>query len=997
MSYGSNTPGSISNLPKGKRALLLGSVSVLASILAGGAASAQNAAAPKPATQTATAVETVTVTGARAAVAGALDIKRDAGQILDSIVSEDIGKLPDTTVVESLQHVTGISIIRSSYEPSTVLIRGLPDIQTLINGRQIFTATGRTISLPDLPSEMLARVDVHKASSPDDIEGGMAGLIDVRLRRPFDFRGFTLSGTAQVGYPSLAGVFSPSASLLVSDRWNTDIGEVGLLADVSYKNTWSGQDESGEGGRAGITGGPVAGAGSGPLNVCTKGASCPANNATYSQGVRQGYAARSGASMDQRNGMVERSALLLSGQWRPAAGLQFYSELFYSSLRNRVNADFLAAQNGNCDDYAKDKVFPGTNVLMEQYAGCFTITSNQPQHSREDTYQFATGGIWDATSHLEVTSEFSYTGSKAVRATPVMDDYANFKTNPATGKSNDGFHTIVSYKGTGITYWDIPGNEVVTGPFYYSQFYDNFSDGRGSGYNGRIDATYDFGKDSFINSLAVGYRYDRRAAHNYGPAGGGLGCAAITTPGNAAAANNKYIIAAYNSPACTAFRASVTPNFTAATNSNAFDPNHVLMQTNVKVGGVAVDPSVYHCTHGDLFGPEFGMTKFCDASQDFLYYQVEKVRNIFGYSGPQENSEATEYKVSEATKDGYVKVGYGFPIFDVPVSGNFGARIADTTLTIDSWTSKYVPLDPTTGPTSPTNAGCVTCVVYTPIHRVKESFDLLPSINIKADLADNFFFRFAASKTLTRPTFTSLNPNLKLTAATGNVTGSIRGGNPDLRPEKSVNLDADAEYYWGNANHVTLAVFHKDVSGYIENVTTQVFVDGVSYNQTLPTNLLDQSVEGGEVAYSQFLDFLPEMLDGPDWLGGFGWDVNATYIAGRFQNINHWHTNVTGIYEYGPVSFRVSWTWSSKYFTGNTPGAQPNDTYAAPRNNLDASLNYTWNDHLVFTLDATNISNSKQRTFGYRPGDDVETDMNYFANNAAIFDRVISVGLRYKM
>ena len=53
-----------------------------------------------------------------------------------------------------------------------------------------------------------------------------------------------------------------------------------------------------------------------------------------------------------------------------------------------------------------------------------------------------------------------------MRATPVMDDYANFKTDPATGKSNDGFHTFVSYNGTGITKWDIPGNEVVTGALH---------------------------------------------------------------------------------------------------------------------------------------------------------------------------------------------------------------------------------------------------------------------------------------------------------------------------------------------------------------------------------------------------------------------------------------------------------------------------------------------------------------------------------------------------
>src|SRR6185312_9999227 len=117
MSYGSINGGR----GKGNRgasrmkALLLGSVPALVLGLASSAAYAQDAG-----------IETVVVTGARAAVQGALDVKRDADKIQDSIVAEDIGKLPDSTVVESLQHVTGISILRTSYEPSTVLIRGLP-------------------------------------------------------------------------------------------------------------------------------------------------------------------------------------------------------------------------------------------------------------------------------------------------------------------------------------------------------------------------------------------------------------------------------------------------------------------------------------------------------------------------------------------------------------------------------------------------------------------------------------------------------------------------------------------------------------------------------------------------------------------------------------------------------------------------------------------------------------------------------------------------------
>src|SRR6185437_3592925 len=106
--------------------------------------------------------------------------------------------------------------------------------------------------------------------------------------------------------------------------------------------------------------------------------------------------------------------------------------------------------------------------------------------------------------------------------------------------------------------------------------------------------------------------------------------------------------------------------------------------------------------------------------------------------------------------------------------------------------------------------------------------------------------RFSASRTVTRPTFTQLNPNLKLTAPTGNVQGSITGGNPNLSSVKSTNLDADVEYYWGHGNHLSLAVFHRDVQGYITSSTVGVTVDGVYYNQTTSLNLQNAPNEGVE-------------------------------------------------------------------------------------------------------------------------------------------------------
>ena len=131
--------------------ILAGSTSVLALTFAAGVAYGQSAQS---------GMETVVVTGIRASLATAEDLKKNSTQFEDSIVSEDIGKLPDNQVVDALQHVTGIQVIHGngSGENNQIFIHGLPDIATTLNGREIFTTTGRFLALADVPAELLQRV-----------------------------------------------------------------------------------------------------------------------------------------------------------------------------------------------------------------------------------------------------------------------------------------------------------------------------------------------------------------------------------------------------------------------------------------------------------------------------------------------------------------------------------------------------------------------------------------------------------------------------------------------------------------------------------------------------------------------------------------------------------------------------------------------------------------------------------------------------------------------
>src|SRR5476649_1901937 len=117
---------------------LVPAVTGVAVSLLTGYAYGQAAPATPPSADTPESLETVVITGIRASVRSAEQEKKNSDQMVDAIVAEDIGKLPDNNVIEALQHVTGVQISRNAAETNQLLIRGLPDVATTVNGRDIF-------------------------------------------------------------------------------------------------------------------------------------------------------------------------------------------------------------------------------------------------------------------------------------------------------------------------------------------------------------------------------------------------------------------------------------------------------------------------------------------------------------------------------------------------------------------------------------------------------------------------------------------------------------------------------------------------------------------------------------------------------------------------------------------------------------------------------------------------------------------------------------------
>ncbi len=188
----------------------------------------------------------IIVTGQRRALRTSQQIKRNADTVVDSITATDIGAFPDKSVAEALQRIPGITVNRFaatsdtahfSAEPSGVIIRGLPQVRSEFNGRDTFSAnSSRGLSWTDITPELLGGVDVYKNQTADMIEGGIAGSVDLRTRVPFDARGQLIQVGARANYGDLDKKWTPDVNGFYSNRWQTEGGEFGIMANVAYSH-----------------------------------------------------------------------------------------------------------------------------------------------------------------------------------------------------------------------------------------------------------------------------------------------------------------------------------------------------------------------------------------------------------------------------------------------------------------------------------------------------------------------------------------------------------------------------------------------------------------------------------------------------------------------------------------------------------------------------------------------------------------------------------------
>jgi TonB-dependent receptor len=245
MSQDTMNPIEIRKVATYARFLTLGTSAIAMSMVAlSPPAHAQNDTAAPQESADESDPDAIIVTGFRQSLQSAQAIKQNSDVIVDSVTAEDIGALPDRSVTETLQRIPGISINRFSAgvdpdhfsaEGAGVVVRGLTYVRSEFNGREAFTANnGRALGFSDVPSELLGGVDVIKSPSADRVEGGIAGVVSLKTRLPFDKKGLVLAGSLELNYSDFAKASSPTGAIVVSNTWDTGIGEIGLLGSFSY-------------------------------------------------------------------------------------------------------------------------------------------------------------------------------------------------------------------------------------------------------------------------------------------------------------------------------------------------------------------------------------------------------------------------------------------------------------------------------------------------------------------------------------------------------------------------------------------------------------------------------------------------------------------------------------------------------------------------------------------------------------------------------------------
>jgi iron complex outermembrane receptor protein len=976
------------------------------------AALAQTAAAPASVSASdspASGGAVVVVSGQRAALQSAQNIKRNNDEIVDSIVADDIGKLPDRSVNEVLQRIPGVTIDRTmnrgdpsqgvgdgvnrfASEGTGVSIRGLSYVRSELNGRDSFSANGgRALSFEDVPPELLSGVDVYKNPSAEQIEGGISGLVNLRTALPFDYKGMKAAISGETAYSDLRKKSSPSYSGMISNRWDTPIGQVGALLDLSRSVVNSRGD--------GISISPyhpitnvIAGETDGVTRWVSPGASWSSNDFKR---TREGAY---GALQWKKGDFTSAMTVFKSKYQMDTMESTFFQTTDVSSMKLDPGATF------DSQGVMLSGVVQQPNKQSDGKSGIGFGTAARAAGRYAETRELAWNGTWRASD------SWSFKGDlQRVRATTTGADMTvglagyvpkqtvNLGTSPATFS------------------FDAADRAALTDPHNLSwDFLQQHQDHTLATQSAaRIDAKYTF-DHPVLQDLRFGLRATERDSLSQNTVSPWQNISQTWSVGDSwqPLASHAYLS---------------DPRF-----QNASTPSVVHSFNGFYGGTVATPPAILVPGFSTVVGAPLDVMNILRGYNTTLCKDKNPTASCVN-TPPTYGVKEGENEQHERTEAAFAQLRFSLDNqLRYPVDGNVGLRYVRTTMAA----AGYLLFTP---PDAVNIQGNVPSI---PKYSERQTFtnsytNLLPSLNLKMKASEELQFRFAVSRGMTRPDFyrlqayTTLGETLKThqdpvtnkTILDSIVYNGSSAGNTFLKPTTSNNIDLTGEWYFGKASSLTLAVFNMQIKDLvIGRTTTNTLKDTTGtphdFFITAPVNGAKGRSSGFELGYQQYFDKLPGALS------GLGVSANYTYIDSvadlgapggskwctpkdtLIANLNRdlqgcdsdGHLignmplegmsknalNFALLYDKGPWSGRIAYSWRSKYLqatsafgsTGwqgvdknpDSPNYnQPNSvnfalpTWGAAYGQVDMGLQYKITDNWSTNFEVSNLTNTLYR------------------------------------
>jgi TonB-dependent receptor len=910
-------------------------------------------------------LETVVVSGLRESLGKSLEEKQNASVVQDSINAVELGRFPDDDVADSLRHVTGVSISRTTGgEGQYVSVRGLGPQYNIVTLNNRILATdddGRALAFDVLPADLISGADVYKSAEASALEGSIGGTVNMRSARPFDQPGLHSALRIEGNYDDMSQFWGKKASAFISDT--NSAGTLGILVGAVASDTKTRTDA---------------------LNYNTYDAANPGVwplSGPDSQPVVAECCISFGSVIDQKR----REALSGTLEWRPSDTLRVAVDGLYSRLTDPQVAydqayypDFTFDANGNPE---------WSNVVVKNgFITSFTANTFTPEivnqiiNRRVTTSLTGINASWRATSNLTVEADLYQ--SKANRPEGGNDAFVTSGLESTTPYNQETINWTNNPSG-GLPYISVllPNGQNYASALASGALNNNFWTAHYTGLSGftvhdqvrgtTLDGTLKLDHAGALTQLRFGaaetQRRKSRDDFDNDWTGGSSQYDFYTTPTGATPIT-------YGSLGANVISTRTFPHYMQGAGGS--------FPTTIAVFNV---PNLLNALQKLNGQPNT--------------YVAGAPNYDFAASLPQFNA-VNSYNVRENTWAAYFQADFSGEQW----SGNLGVRLVHTSTTASTAVNEIQTVT-IANTADPTNPAIVAYSNPTPTTSNGDYTVALPSLNFTYRFKPNLQARFGAAETISRPELDQLAPT-RTDNTLNRVYEITYAGNANLKPIKAWSADVSVEWYYQPKSALTLAIFGKDIRNFItqgtqNNVTlgVQGFFNGstspvpVPYTIFMPINGDKGYASGFEFGFQHIL---------PSGFGVHGQYTHTwsqAYVAGQFvgqlEGVSPNSASLGVLYETGPISANVNWDYDGPAVAQTFTEIQGLSAYQASFSWVTAQLSYELVKGFKIYLEGKNLANAIARTYLANRRDAVWSGGSTAGPTSTVGDTTSAVGYGY--